>query len=271
MGFNPTVGGYLDLGSVTSLPDGFNPTVGGYLYLGSVTSLPDGFNPTVGGDLDLGSVTSLPDGFNPTVGGYLDLGSVTSLPDGFNPTVGGYLYLGSVTSLPDGFNPTVGGDLIWAGGRKRIGANVQRPEIELTWQNGKYKKVDGIFCEMMHPHPHTVAGFEVFKLKRVNRNEYLFLAKQGSKYAHGKTIEKAVEDLRFKIVAEKLKKEPINKDTIITRNHYRVITGACEFGVNEWMKKNNVTKEEITAEELIPILEKTNAYGLERFKKLTTF
>ena len=51
------VGGYLYLGSVTSIPEGFNPTVGGSLYLGSVTSIPEGFNPTVGGDLDLGSVT----------------------------------------------------------------------------------------------------------------------------------------------------------------------------------------------------------------------
>jgi len=48
------------------------------------------------GYLDLGSVTSIPEGFNPTVGGYLDLGSVTSIPEGFNPTVGGSLYLGSV-------------------------------------------------------------------------------------------------------------------------------------------------------------------------------
>lgn len=29
------IGGSLDLGSVTSIPEGFNPTVGGYLYLGS--------------------------------------------------------------------------------------------------------------------------------------------------------------------------------------------------------------------------------------------
>ena len=31
-------GGYLDLSSVTSIPDGWNPTVGGYLDLSSVTS-----------------------------------------------------------------------------------------------------------------------------------------------------------------------------------------------------------------------------------------
>ena len=49
--------------------------VGGYLDLRSVTSIPEGFNPTVGGCLDLSSVTSIPDGFNPTVGGYLDLSS----------------------------------------------------------------------------------------------------------------------------------------------------------------------------------------------------
>ena len=49
----------------------------------------------VSGYLDLRSVTSIPEGFNPTVGGYLDLSSVTSIPEGFNPTVGGYLYLSS--------------------------------------------------------------------------------------------------------------------------------------------------------------------------------
>ena len=44
------IGGYLYLGSLTSIPEGFNPTVGGYLYLGRLTSIPEGFNPTVGGD-----------------------------------------------------------------------------------------------------------------------------------------------------------------------------------------------------------------------------
>jgi hypothetical protein len=78
---------------LTSIPDGFNPTVGGSLDLRGLTSIPDGFNPTVGGYLDLRGLTSIPDGFNPTVGGSLDLRGLTSIPDGFNPTVGGYLYL----------------------------------------------------------------------------------------------------------------------------------------------------------------------------------
>ena len=47
--------GWLDLRSLTSIPEGFNPTVGGSLYLSSLTSIPEGFNPTVGGWLDLSS------------------------------------------------------------------------------------------------------------------------------------------------------------------------------------------------------------------------
>ena len=52
----------------------------------------------VGGNLDLGGVTSIPNDFNPTVDGSLYLNKVTLIPKGFNPTVGGYLYLTSVTS-----------------------------------------------------------------------------------------------------------------------------------------------------------------------------
>ncbi len=56
------------------------------------------------GYLDLESLTSIPEGFNPTVGGYLDLESLKSIPEGFNPTVGGYLDLSSLKSIPEGFN-----------------------------------------------------------------------------------------------------------------------------------------------------------------------
>lgn len=64
--------------------------------------------------------------------------------------------------------------------------------------------------------------------------------------------------------------EPIKEDTILTIQYYRLLTGACEFGVKEWMSSNNIN-EGITAKELLPILEKTNAYGLSKFKQLITF
>ena len=240
-------------------------TIPGSLDLSSLTTLPEGCALTVGGDLDLSSLTTLPEGCALTVGRYLYLSSLTTLPEGCALTVGESLYLSSLTTLPEGCALTVGGSLDLRNEKKHIGDRV--PEIELTWQNGKYRKIDGIFCEVAGS-PHTVNGFETLRLKKINKNEYFFLAKKDNFYSHGATIQKAVEDLRFKIIAEKLKKEPILKNTIITRQYYRIITGACGFGVNDWMEKNKVTKEEITAEELLPILEKTNAYGLERFKAL---
>jgi hypothetical protein len=277
-GFNPTVGGSLYLSSLTSIPEGFNPTVGGYLYLGSLTSIPEGFNPTVGGSLYLSSLTSIPEGFNPTVGGSLYLRSLTSIPEGFNPTVGGDLYLRSLTSIPEGFNPTVGGDLYLRSGRKYIGHTIPAVEINTNflWEkNGKrYAKIDGLFCEIISERGRNIDGkrYKIYSAKKVNREEYFFIANKDNFYAHAEDLKKAISDLQFKMIAETLKKEPIKPDTIITRQYYRLITGACEFGTESWVKDNGLSElQEIKASDLLKLLEKTNAYGLAKFKSLVTF
>jgi len=270
--------GYLDLSSLTSIPEGFNPTVGGSLDLRSLTSIPEGFNPTVGGSLDLRSLTSIPEGFNPTVGGDLNLSSLTSIPEGFNPTVGGYLDLSSLTSIPEGFNPTVGGSLDLRSGRKYIGANV--PDVEINknfiWsKNGKrYAKIDGMFCEVLTEREYTINGlsYKLYSAKKVNRDEHFFIVNKDKYYAHAEDLKKAISDLQFKMMAETLKKEPIKPDTVITRQYYRLITGACEFGVDMWVRANGLSDlEEIKASDLLKLLEKTNAYGLQEFKKLVQF
>ena len=253
--------GDLYLRSVTSIPSGFNPTVGGSLDLRSVTSIPSGFNPTVGGYLDLSSATSIPSGFNPTVGGSLYLSSATSIPSGFNPTVGGNLDLRSVTSIPSGFNPTVGGGLYWDNGKsKHIG---KKDAKLLTWDNGKYVMADGIFTEVV-----SKKG-NVYRVKRIHDKKEFYLVTDGKGFfAHGDTLKKAMEDLRFKKVAEKLKKSPIKPNTVISIMYYRTVTGACEIGVKQWMQENKIKKDKIKAKDLLPLLEKTNAYGAEQFKKL---
>lgn len=43
------------------------------------------------------------------------------------------------------------------------------------------------------------------------------------------------------------------------------------MGVKSWMEQNSMTKENYKASELLPILIKTNAYGVERFKKLISW
>ena len=223
-------------------------------------------NLTVGGYLDLRgtAITSLPD--NLTIGGglYLRGTAITSLPD--NLTVGGGLDLEgtAITSLPD--NLTIGGGLYLRGTAITNPNNYKRPFSKmLSWRNGKYIKVDGMFTEVVH------RKGNVFKVKRLNTTKEFYLVTDGKyNFAHGDTLKEAKEDLRFKVMAEQLKNEPILPDTVVTVKHYRLITGACEFGVKDWMQRNEV-KEGLTAKELLPILERTNAYGLDKFKSLVKF
>lgn len=61
----------------------------------------------------------------------------------------------------------------------------------------------------------------------------------------------------------------------------RTITGACDTGCRDFMQRNNipfkvendktVEVNPIKAKDLLPLLEKSNAYGIERFRSLLTF
>ncbi len=123
-------------------------------------------------------------------------------------------------------------------------------------------------------------NFDECKGGKVIKKEGFVASKEGFN-AHGETVKKAINDLQFKIVAEKLKKDPINKDTKLTVKYYRLLTGACDFGCRSWMEANKipyeivdgqtVEKKAIKASELLPILKKTNAYGLNKFESLLTF
>jgi hypothetical protein len=283
-GFNPTVGGSLDLRSLTSIPEGFNPTVEGSLYLSSLTSIPEGFNPTVGGDLDLRKLTSIPEGFNPTVGGSLDLECLTSIPEGFNPTVGGYLYLYSLTSIPEGFNPTVGGWLdlssltsIPEGFNPTVGGTLYLPKgltsnytklpenYLFSWQDEKYIKVDGIFTEVVKQKGN------VYHVKKLNNNKVFYLITDGEKWSHGDTLQEAKEDLVYK-VTNKTKDDYklLTLNSVLTFEEavvcYRVITGACSFGVKDFVKNKLIKVEKSYSIETI--IEKTiGCYGNEEFKK----
>ena len=200
---------------------------------------------------------------------YLSNNQLTSLPDGFNPTVGGNLFLSynQLTKLPDGFNPTVGGSLFLSYNRKSlICKHIQLPDNYIfTWQDGKYIMADGIFTDVIEKKGN------VYKVRRIGKSEVTYLVTDGKYHAHGETLEKAKEDFRFKKIAEKLKKDPIKADTIINIQYYRIITGACELGVKKWMEQNNITKNEYKAKDLLPLLEKTHAYGLDKFRSLITF
>ncbi len=108
-----------------------------------------------------------------------------------------------------------------------------------------------------------------------------YVAKKDNLFAHGETLKNAIQDLQFKIVSEKIKNDPIYEDTLLTVDYYRQLTGACEFGCKSFMEQNGIKftvsdgklieKSPIKAKDLLPLLEKSNAYGIEKFKSLINF
>lgn len=108
------------------------------------------------------------------INGSLYLNSLTSIPDGFNPTVGGGLYLNSLKSVL----------------RKQIKVNKPKENIYnkvqqqitplLCWQNGKYRLIDNIFCEVLSQKRNII------KVKTRNKLAYIFV--KNNIYAHGNTV-----------------------------------------------------------------------------------
>ena len=99
----------------------------------------------------------------------------------------------------------------------------------------------------------------------------IYIAKENELTAHGYTIREAIEDLTFK------KMKDVNVDEIIskikktgkvTRSQYRAITGACQYGTEQFCKQNNIEElEEIELDKLREILTVDN-YGAKEFWNL---
>jgi len=189
--------------------------------------------------------------------------------------INGDLYLSSLTSADKDFlkGTTIGGDLylssLTSADKDFLKKNVKQI-IEGFNKKGNYCYFDGILRK--------VKSITKKKGYTIYTTPFDFVVKKGKYTAHGKTVKKAIQDLEFKIVSEKLKKDPIKKDTVITIPYYRLITGSCESGVQSWInnhfnekEKAKVLRSGITAEKLLPILQKNNAYGIDKFLSLCSF
>ena len=196
------------------------------------------------------------------INGSLDLSSVTSIPEGFNPTVGGSLYLSSTSKY-------IG---------NQVNVEVETPTA-FFWPG--YAMIDGIFCKVKIEKTIGIEGqgYQIRMAGKIASKEEFIIVSHGNFHAHGKSIKLAFEDLQFKIQSHKLKKRPITEDTLVTVNHYRAITGACNLGCRDFMDRYNiqyteqangrvVEKSPMKAIDLLRLLEKDNAYGVNKFKKL---
>ncbi len=166
----------------------------------------------------------------------------------------GSLELSSLTSIPEGFNQSIFE-------RKKIGL--------LSWQGGKYILADGIFTEVISKRGN------VYKVKKISSDEVFYLVTDGnSKFAHGETIQEAKKDLIYKLAGdvdiEQFKGLTLEsmlgfEDCI---KLYRVVTGACAFGVKDFIESTGTEHRSYTVREII---EKTSGrYGHDRLVSFVT-
>lgn len=115
-----------------------------------------------------------------------------------------------------------------------------------------------------------IDNMSIIKAIDYNSDEKIYIVKEGDLTAHGETIREAYKDLQYKKI------ENIDRDKIIkkikesgkvTRNQYRAITGACNYGTNEFCKKHGIENlKEIKLSELRKIL--IDDYGAKKFWNL---
>ena len=192
---------------------------------------------------------------------YLRGTNITALPD--NLTVGGSLYLSgtNITALPD--NLTVGGSLDLSG--TNIKKNTAKRLKNGDYVEGKYLYADNILTHIKRKR--RMKGYTYYIGKIEGKN----VIYDGKNYAHCKTFKDGVIDLQFKQAKERGAEQyknltiesVINKDDAITM--YRIITGACRQGTENFLNSLKETKEEYTVKEIIDITD--NQYGSETFKR----
>ena len=133
-----------------------------------------------------------------------------------------------------------------------------------SWQNGKYISVDGMFAEVISKH------LNVWKCKGVNTKKAFYIVTDGVRYAHGGSIEEARESLKYKIGDRDVSRyKGLSVDTEFGFYEmvecYRVITGACEYGVREFLKRTCVEERAYKISEVIEMT--ASEYGGDIFKK----
>jgi len=147
-------------------------------------------------------------------------------------------------------------------------AHIELNQKELSYETYLKRgrlKADGIISKVLsHKKFKTIEVFEVEQ-----RFEKSFVVKKGQTFSHGKTIKEAKESLKYKISSRDTSEfKKWNLKTVATQakmiEAYRVITGACEFGVRDFCQGKKLPSKLSVA----MVIELTNGkYGNEKFQE----
>ena len=178
-----------------------------------------------------------------TYSGYVDLQSLTSMPDNVSFNNRGYVDLQSLTLM-----------------------KYQGKQLNLKYIDGysmiinSSKKVDDY---IIYKAQYLKGG----NLKDLPR---CFIAEKGKYFAHGDTVQKAIQDVQFKFLQETFNLDDLVKQIktkqMVSVNEYRLLTGACSMGVAEFMKEMNIDVDELPLSEVLQITK--GRFGYDKIVEL---
>ena len=277
--------GAVDLDSLTTLPEGVKFENQGHVFLRNLTTLPEGVKFENQGNVYLSSLTTLPEGMKFENQGAVFLDSLTTLPEGVNFDNQGHVYLSSLTTLPEGMKFENQGAVF-------LDSLTTLPEgmkfdnqghVDLSSLSGKCKYL-GVEIEIQNIDGYTMLiesrkerdGIQIIKARYFGGGELTslkkcYIAQKGEYSAHGETIKAAINDVVFKHMQDNLDVSKlvaeIKKRGTVTRNDYRLLTGACRAGIAHFLESKGLADvESLPLEEVLRITK--GAFGGERLSEL---
>jgi hypothetical protein len=142
----------------------------------------------------------------------------------------------------------------------RSGTDIPEPDFD-TWLERGYVVADGIYNKLISQEERNGITF-------YNTDDGC-VARLDKTFAHGNDRSQAIADLRYKLsTRDKSQYKHWNLDTRASKEDmivaYRVITGACSYGTNNFLQGKNI-KEELAVKEAINITK--GQYGHDNFKE----
>jgi hypothetical protein len=215
------------------------------------------------------------------VGGYLDCRRAdTKAAFPRLTTVGGWLDCrGADTKAAFPRLTTVGGWLDCRGADTKaafprlkktdVGSSSAQAKVWAAFRRKGFLFADGILSRIVET-KQAKSGAWIHKLRALSGDKVSYCIEVDGTFAHGDTLQEARESLLYKVgdrdkskyAGWALDKKITARDAI---ESYRVITGACEAGVRQFVRSQGGLKKSYTVQEVIDITK--GQYGNEAYAK----
>jgi len=151
--------------------------------------------------------------------------------------------------------------------KTEAGSAVANARVKSAFKHKNFLFVDGILSRIVET-KETRGGVKIHKVVTVGQTKESYCIEADGMYSHGDTIKEARESLFYKIgKRDKSAYEGWTLDRKITAKEaiesYRVITGACEAGVRDFVKSHGRLKKKYTVKEVINIT--VGQYGNDEY------